>query len=87
MQALKYIMEVHGLDFILNLNKNDFTIKKYKKDLIGIALGAIAGYLYWKLIGCSSGTCMITSKPINSTLYGAVMGYLVAGMFKFEKHD
>ena len=44
-------------------------------------------YLYWKLIGCSSGTCMITSKPINSTLYGAVMGYLVAGMFKFEKPD
>ena len=62
-------------------------LKKYKKDLIGIALGGIAGYLYWKLIGCSSGTCMITSKPINSTLYGAVMGYLVAGMFKFEKHD
>ena len=62
-------------------------LKKYKKDLIGIAFGAIAGYLYWKLIGCSSGTCMITSKPINSTLYGAVMGYLVAGMFKFEKPD
>lgn len=62
-------------------------LKKYKKDLIGIALGAIAGYLYWKFIGCSSGTCMITSKPINSTLYGAVMGYLVAGMFKFENHD
>ena len=62
-------------------------LKKYKKDLIGIALGAIAGYFYWKLIGCSSGTCMITSKPINSTLYGAVMGYLVAGMFKFEKPD
>lgn len=62
-------------------------LKKYKKDLIGIALGGIAGYLYWKFIGCSSGTCMITSKPINSTLYGAVMGYLVAGMFKFEKPD
>ena len=62
-------------------------LKMYKKDLIGIALGAIAGYLYWKFIGCSSGTCMITSKPINSTLYGAVMGYLVAGMFKFEKPD
>ena len=62
-------------------------LTKYKKDLIGIALGAIAGYLYWKFIGCSSGTCMITSKPINSTLYGAVMGYLVAGMFKFEKPD
>jgi F0F1-type ATP synthase assembly protein I len=59
--------------------------QKYKRDLIGITLGAVAGFLYWKFIGCSSGTCMITSKPINSTLYGAVMGYLVAGIFKKEK--
>ncbi len=59
--------------------------QKYKRDLIGITLGAVAGFLYWKFVGCSSGTCMITSKPINSTLYGAVMGYLVAGIFKKEK--
>ena len=60
-------------------------LKKYKKDLIGIALGAVAGFFYWKLIGCSSGTCAITSKPFNSSLYGALMGFLVAGMFKKEK--
>lgn len=59
--------------------------QKYKRDLIGITLGAVAGFLYWKFVGCSSGTCMITSKPINSTLYGAVMGYLVAGIFKKDK--
>jgi len=59
--------------------------QKYKRDLIGITLGAVAGFLYWKFVGCSSGTCMITSKPINSTLYGAVMGFLVAGIFKKEK--
>jgi hypothetical protein len=28
-------------------------------------------------VGCSSGTCMITSKPFNSTIYGAIMGYLL----------
>lgn len=59
--------------------------QKYKRDLIGVTLGAVAGFLYWKFVGCSSGTCMITSKPINSTLYGAVMGFLVAGIFKNEK--
>ena len=59
--------------------------QKYKRDLIGITLGAVAGFLYWKFVGCSSGTCMITSKPINSTLYGAVMGYLVAGIFTKDK--
>lgn len=57
-------------------------IKKNQGSLIGILLGAIAGWLYWNYVGCSSGTCAITSKPLNSTLYGALMGYLVMGMFK-----
>lgn len=57
-------------------------IIKYQRNLIGITLGAIVGFLYWNYVGCESGTCAITSKPINSTLYGALMGYLVAGMFK-----
>ena len=59
--------------------------QKYKRDLIGITLGAVAGFLYWKFVGCTSGTCMITYKPINSTLYGAIMGFLVAGIFKKDK--
>jgi len=48
---------------------------------IGIVVGAIAGYLYYFYIGCASGTCAITSKPLNSTLYGAAMGGLVFNMF------
>ncbi len=48
---------------------------------IGIAIGAIAGYLYYFYIGCVSGTCAITSKPLNSTLYSALMGGLVFNMF------
>ena len=51
---------------------------------IGAILGAIAGYMYWKFVGCTSGTCMITSKPINSTLYGAMLGTLLLGIFKKE---
>ena len=50
--------------------------------IIGTVVGAVAGYIYWQQIGCSSGTCAITSKPLNSTLYGAVMGALLFGMFK-----
>ena len=53
--------------------------------LIGVLVGATAGFLYWKWVGCASGTCMITSKPINSTLYGALMGFLLFGIFKKEK--
>ncbi|MBT9484798.1 DUF6132 family protein [Sediminibacterium sp.] len=53
--------------------------------LIGSLLGAIGGYIYWQQIGCDSGTCAITSKPLNSTLYGALMGALLLGMFKKEE--
>jgi hypothetical protein len=48
---------------------------------IGIVIGALAGYAYYFYVGCTSGTCAITSKPINSTLYGALMGGLVFNMF------
>ncbi len=48
---------------------------------IGVVVGAIAGYLYYYYVGCASGTCSITSKPLNSTLYGAAMGGLIFNMF------
>ena len=48
---------------------------------IGIFVGAIAGYLYYSYVGCASGTCAITSKPLNITLYGALMGGLVFNLF------
>lgn len=57
-------------------------ISKHKLTLIGIAVGAVAGYLYYHFIGCASGTCAITSKPINSTVYGALMGGLFFNIFQ-----
>jgi hypothetical protein len=60
-------------------------IQKNILSIIGIVIGAIAGYAYWKFIGCASGTCMITSKPLNSSLYGSLMGYLLFSIFKKEQ--
>lgn len=55
--------------------------------VFGAIVGAVAGYLYWQQIGCTSGTCMITSKPFNSTIYGALLGALLFGLFKKEKKE
>ena len=60
-------------------------ILKYKLTIIGILIGAIGGYLYYHFVGCASGTCAITSKPVNSTLYGALMGGLLFTSFKKDK--
>ena len=67
---------------------NELLMKKWMLKnilyLVGTVVGAVAGYLYWKLVGCSSGTCAITSKPLNSTAYGAIMGALVFSLFVKE---
>lgn len=57
-------------------------VQKHKLIIIGIIAGAMAGYLYYHFVGCASGTCMITSRPLNSTLYGALMGGLLMSAFK-----
>jgi len=58
---------------------------KHKLTLLGILAGAAGGYLYYHFIGCTSGSCPITSQPVNSTLYGAMMGGLFFSSFKSEK--
>lgn len=62
-------------------------LKNYKTEIIGGTLGAIAGLAYWFFVGCESGTCAITSSPLNSTLYGTVMGVLAAGIFQKDKSN
>ncbi|WP_207493777.1 hypothetical protein [Aridibaculum aurantiacum] len=60
-------------------------ILKNKLYWIGAIVGAVAGYLYWKYVGCLTGTCSITSSPVNSTIYFALMGALLFGLFKKEQ--
>lgn len=52
--------------------------------LAGGVLGAVGGYMYFLYFGCE-GSCAITSSPVNSTLYGTVMGGLVLSMFDSKK--
>lgn len=62
-------------------------LKEQVLAIIGIILGAIGGYLYWHYIGCVSGTCPITSSPIMSTIWGALLGGLLLSVFKKDKKE
>lgn len=57
-------------------------MQKNKLYFTGALFGAIAGFLYWKYIGCLTGTCAITSNPIRSTIYFSLMGALLFSLFK-----
>lgn len=62
----------------------DFENKMDRKIIIitsiGVIIGLISGYAYYHYVGCVSGTCSITSKPLNSSLYGGVLGGLLFNM-------
>ena len=60
-------------------------IKKHRVTIIGGLVGAIGGFLYWKFVGCSSGTCPITSNPLNSSLYGVLIGSLFGNSIQTRK--
>jgi hypothetical protein len=57
-------------------------IKKEVLTLLGIALGASGGWLCRRYVGCSDGTCPITSSPLWSLVWGAAIGGLLFSMFK-----
>lgn len=65
-----------------NIRKNILTI-------IITFIGLIAGFLYWKFVGCESGTCAIKSNPYLMTLYGGLMGGLIGNMIQgfFKKKE
>lgn len=63
---------------------------KHKRLIIiglGIAVGLIGGFLYWRFIGCTSGSCPITSNWHTSTLVGGIFGYLIADSFKIKTKE
>ena len=62
-------------------------LKNYLLTIIGIIVGAIAGFIYWQQVGCITGTCPITSNWHNSTAYGAIMGGLLFNFFQSLKDE
>jgi hypothetical protein len=46
--------------------------------IIGAVVGGGLGFAYYKFVGCSTGACPLTSHPVISSLYGMVLGALVA---------
>lgn len=61
--------------------------KRYWLTLLGIVVGLTGGYLYWRFIGCSSGSCPITSSPVMSSLWGAAIGGLLFDMLHKKKEE
>ena len=55
-------------------------MKKWLRPALFILGGALAGLGYYALVGCSTGSCAITSSPLNSMVYMGLMGWLLSGV-------
>lgn len=85
------LLFVHIEGFIMNM------LKEKRLSLVFLLLGGVGGFLYWKYVGCLSGTCAIKSVWYWSTLWGAALGYLLGDLIndiskrvlkkRKDKHD
>ncbi|HOT13377.1 MAG TPA: DUF6132 family protein [Bacteroidales bacterium] len=57
--------------------KEFFSSWYFWKPFIATVIGMIAGFLYYYYIGCSSGSCPITSSPYMSIIFGGFMGFFI----------
>ncbi len=62
-------------------------IKRRIPSIIGLIIVGIGGYIYYLTIGCSSGSCPITSNPWLSVLWGLILGYLIGDLFTKKKKE
>jgi hypothetical protein len=51
--------------------------KYFLKPLLGVVTGGIGGFLFFYFVGCRTGSCAITSNPVNSIAAGSVLGFII----------
>jgi len=58
--------------------------KNWLRQLLFATGGALIGLGYYYAVGCSKGSCPITSNPIVTMAYMGVVGLLLSGLFRKE---
>tara|TARA_B100001079_G_scaffold48486_1_gene39617 strand:- start:4493 stop:4714 length:222 start_codon:yes stop_codon:yes gene_type:complete len=63
----------------------DFFSKTLVRIPLGVIFGGSLGYTYFYFIGCNSGSCAITTDPVNSIAYGSLVGLIIFWLVKNKK--
>lgn len=59
-------------------------MKKWLRPALFTLVGALVGLGYYYFVGCSTGSCPITSNPVSSMVYMGLIGWLLSGAFGKE---
>jgi hypothetical protein len=78
-----YILGNHeGGDSMDNKNENQCRCGcRYRPAALGVIIGGLCGFLFYRFVGCPAGTCPISSNPTLSTIFGGVIGLLIGSNF------
>lgn len=58
---------------------------RFWKPFLAVVIGAMAGYLYYHFVGCTSGQCAITSNPYSSVIGGGFLGLFFVNSFSSKE--
>jgi len=58
------------------------SLRKYLPEIVGLIIGGLVGYLYWRYVGCVSGTCTLKSNWYLMIPWGMMLGYLIGALVK-----
>jgi len=47
------------------------------KPVLAMIGGGILGYVYYYYVGCTSGSCAMTSNPYSSIFFGGILGLYI----------
>lgn len=50
---------------------------RHKYGILFLVPGIIVGFFYWRYVGCTSGTCPITSNWQLTVLFSGLIGFLI----------
>lgn len=56
-------------------------VRRRLYEIIGALAGVLGGYLYWRYVGCASGTCPIISNWYTMVPYGVLIGVFLGSLF------
>lgn len=59
------------------MNQTTRKLRQWRLPILFTAAGAIGGRLYYRFVGCVTGTCPIAANPYLMPAYGAVIGLLL----------
>ena len=57
------------------------SLKNWLIPLLFTVGGALVGLAYYYFVGCTTGSCAITSSPVNTMVYMGVVGFLLSRLF------